>query len=69
MFLVRDTTKNRVFALKRILVNSQVDLENCKQEILIMVRIFCHLARSYIVIYLLLGQHLERRLYVCHIVS
>lgn len=36
VFLVRDTTKNRVFALKRMLVNSQVDLENCKQEILIM---------------------------------
>ncbi|XP_063692096.1 AP2-associated protein kinase 1-like isoform X2 [Bolinopsis microptera] len=36
VFLVRDTTKNRIFALKRMLVNSQVDLENCKQEILIM---------------------------------
>ena len=37
MFLVRDTSKNRVFALKRMLVNSQTDLENCKQEISIMV--------------------------------
>lgn len=37
VFLVKDNTKNKNYALKRMLVNCQTDLDNCKQEITIMV--------------------------------
>ena len=37
MFFVRDTNTNEHYALKRMLVNSRADLENCTQEIEIMV--------------------------------
>ena len=41
VFFVRDTNTNEHYALKRMLVNSRADLENCTQEIEIMVNRHC----------------------------